>query len=120
MLAGALSLNQIYIYRYPTDMRKGFDGLSGLVNNELEKSPVSGDAFIFFNRRLNLLKLLVWEKGGFGIYYKRLEQGTFEIPEAKEDEKAISISQTELLFILEGIDLKAIKKRKRYSLKNWI
>ena len=74
----ALTAQQSYfLYHQPTDMRKGFNGLSGLVRNELGKNPLSGDVFIFINRRRNRMKLLVWEDSGFVLYYKILEQGTF-------------------------------------------
>ena len=61
-------------------MRKGFDGLSGLIRDGLQKDPLSGDVFIFFNKRRNQVKLLLWEKDGFSIYHKRLEGGTYESP----------------------------------------
>jgi transposase len=63
-------------------MRKGFNGLSGLVNNELDRNVLSGDVFIFVNRRRTLIKLLVWDQSGFIIYYKRLEQGTLNFLQA--------------------------------------
>jgi len=66
--------HQYYLYESSTDMRKGFDGLSGLVRNELDKNPLSGDVYIFINRGRNRMKLLVWEEGGFVLYYKRLER----------------------------------------------
>ncbi len=61
-------------------MRKGFDGLSGLVREGLMKNPLSGDVFIFFNKRRSQVKLLLWEKDDFSRYHKRLEQGTYELP----------------------------------------
>lgn len=61
-------------------MRKSMDGLSGLVNNELCRSPTSGEVFVFLNRRRTHMKLLHWEPGGFVLYYKRLESGTFPLP----------------------------------------
>ena len=67
-----------YIYREATDMRKSFDGLCGLVSGRLGKSPMSGDVFIFINKSRNRIKLLRWEPGGFVLFYKRLERGTFE------------------------------------------
>src|SRR5690625_5345321 len=67
-----------FLYRHPTDMRKSFDGLSGLVRKELGRDPTSGDVFIFLNRRQTHIKLLVWDRSGFALYYKRLEEGTLD------------------------------------------
>ena len=92
-------------------MRKGYDGLSGLVRNEWKKDPLSGDVFIFLSKQRNKIKLLHWQKDGFIIYSKRLEKGTFELP--KND--SIEITAHQLQFILEGIDLSSIKKRLRYE-----
>lgn len=96
-------------------MRKGFNGLSGIVDHQLGQNPLSGDVFIFVNRRRTLLKLLVWDRSGFVVYYKRLEQGTFEFPPGDSSLKSLEISQEELLLILEGIDLKSVQRRKRYQ-----
>ena len=111
------SLNQdhrFYLYYQPTDMRKSFDSLSGLVTNELGRSPLSGEVFIFVNRRRNSIKLLHWEPGGFVLYYKRLEKGTLELPEINDEKKGQEISWPQLVMIIEGISLKSIQKRKRY------
>ena len=114
MIYGLSGQIRYYLYSQSTDMRKGFDALSGIVRNELIHDPLSGDAFIFINRRRNLLKLLVWDQSGFVIYYKRLESGTFEIPVRKNGNKSLIISREELVMILEGISLKKVKRRKRY------
>ncbi|HHH50482.1 MAG TPA: transposase [Saprospiraceae bacterium] len=107
---------QYFLYRDPTDMRKSFNGLSGLVRNELDKNPMSGAVFIFINRRRNRMKLLVWQSGGFVLYYKQLEQGTFELPLAAKGQLSCTISWQDLVLILEGVSLKSIQKRKRFSL----
>ncbi len=109
--------HQYYLYESSTDMRKGFDGLSGLVRNELDKNPLSGDVYIFINRGRNRMKLLVWEEGGFVLYYKRLERGRFEYPSLRGDGKSAIISWQQLMLIVKGIDLKSVKRRKRFSLK---
>jgi len=114
MLGGWLSNVRLYLYNGYTDMRKGFNGLSGLVNNELDSNPLSGDVFIFVNRRRTLIKLLVWDKSGFVIYYKRLESGTFQFPESNSEAKSLELPREDLMMILEGIDLQSAKKRKRY------
>ena len=121
MLYGLSGQIRYYLYGGPgTDLRKGFDGLSGLVRNELLRDPLSGDAFIFINKRRNLLKLLVWDQTGFVIYYKRLESGTFELPRRKNGGKSIVVSREELVMILEGISLEKIKRRKRFLYSNFV
>jgi transposase len=98
-----------------TDMRKGFNGLCGLVRNEFNQNPLSGDVFIFINRPRNRIKLLHWQGDGFAIYYKRLEKGTYELPEAKDTGASIEIGMQQLMLILEGISLLSVRKRKRYE-----
>jgi len=116
----ALTAQQNYfLYHPPTDMRKGFNGLSGLVRNELDKDPLSGDVFIFINRRRNKMKLLVWESSGFVLYYKALQQGTFELPSLQYNQYGEcdgKISWRDLMLILEGVVLSSVQKRKRFSL----
>lgn len=107
--------HRYYLYRYPTDMRKGFNGLSGLVRSELRADPLSGDVFIFINRKRDKMKLLLWDRTGFVIWYKCLEAGTFELPSSGGD--AYVISYEKLVMILEGIVLDSVRKRKRYSRK---
>lgn len=92
-------------------MRKGFDGLSGLVRQGLMNDPLSGDVFIFFNKRRSQVKLLLWEKDGFSIYHKRLERGTYELPLNASAE----LQSDELMLILQGISLKSICRRKRFD-----
>lgn len=99
------------------DLRKGFDGLAGIVRNEFNLSPFADGIFIFFNRRRDLVKLLHWEGDGFAIYYKRLEKGTFEMPMQANQHSVSSLSITaqQLQFILAGIHLSSVKKRKRFQ-----
>lgn len=108
------SSHRYYLYREPTDMRKGFNGLSGLVRSELGRDPLSGDVFIFINRRRDKMKLLVWDRSGFVIWYKGLESGTFEMPASRAGSH--HISWQELVLILEGVELKSVRHRKRFSL----
>lgn len=110
----ALSESRRYfLYRGKTDMRKSFDGLSGIVRDKLLREPVSGEVFIFLSRRKNQIRLLLWEGDGFSLYSKRLEQGTFEIPSGDSDH--LEIRSEQLLFILKGIKLDSVEKRKRFS-----
>jgi transposase len=108
-----------FFYSLPTDMRKSFDGLQGLVQNKLRRDPASGEVFVFVNKRRNRIKLLHWEAGGFVLYYKRLEKGTVELPEmsGKSGRPGEEISWSYLVMIVEGISVKGIKKRERFLLK---
>ena len=95
-------------------MRKGVDGLSGLVRSGLNRDPLSGDIFIFFNRRHTQVKLLHWERDGFSIYYKRLEGGTYELPLIDGQSGSAELRSDELMLILQGIDLSSVRRRKRF------
>ncbi len=112
-----ISLNsyQLYLYVHPCDMRKGVDGLSGLVRNQMNLDPLNGAVYIFFNKPRNLVKLLLWDTTGFAIYYKRLSRGSFGKFLTQTDAVNNSVKRDELLCILEGIELKSVRKRKRYS-----
>ena len=109
-------VREYFLYSGFVDMRKGIDSLSGLVRNELGKNPLTGDLFIFINRRRRQIKMLHWQGDGFAVFYKRLEKGTYEILHAGNDPKSILLSPEKLLFILQGVKLKSVKKRTRYSL----
>ena len=104
-----------YLYRSPADMRKGFDSLSGIVTSELKMDVLSGSVFIFINKKRTQVKLLLWEGDGFALYYKRLEKGTYELPSIGQENNDLSISQEALQYILSGVSLKSIRKRKRYQ-----
>jgi transposase len=106
-----------HLYRKETDMRKGFNLLCGIILNELGRQVMQGDAFIFINKPRTHLKLLVYEQGGFTIFYRRLEKGAFEVPAFDLDAKSMQITCDQLHFILKGISLKEIKYRKRYQHK---
>jgi transposase len=106
-----------HLYRKETDMRKGFNLLCGIVANELGRQVMGGDAFIFINKPRTHLKLLVYEHGGFTIFYRRLEKGAFEVPVFDLDAKSMQITSDQLHFILKGISLKDIKYRQRYQHK---
>ena len=103
-----------FLYGSATDMRKGFAGLSGLVRQHIEHELMSGDVFIFINRRRDRIKLLMWDATGFALYYKQLERGTFELP-AKAKGGSAELRWSDLVMLLEGIELKSIKRKKRYQ-----
>jgi transposase len=105
-----------FLYGKGTDMRCGFYSLAGLVRNELGQDPLNGDIFIFIGKRANQIRLLQWDRDGFALYSKRLEQGTFQWPKGKGDANPLLLSDQELLLILGGIELQSIKLRKRYRL----
>ena len=106
-----------YLYRSPADMRKGFDSLSGIVTSCMQHNACSGDIFIFLNRHRTHIKLLLWEGDGFALYYKRLEQGTYELPVCNNSDSSMNLTQQQLQFILQGVALGKIEYRKRYKKK---
>jgi len=112
MLTLGLS-GRIWVCVQPVDGRKSFDGLSAVVTTQLGRDPLSGDLFVFKNRRGDRLKILAWQGDGFALYLRRLEQGTFAFPSA--DAAELSITATELAMILGGVDWQGAKRRKRYQ-----
>ena len=92
-----------HFYRKETDMRKGFHLLCGIVVNELGRQVMGGDAFIFINKPRTHLKLLLYEQGGFTIFYRRLEKGAFEVPAFDPDATSRQITSDQLHFLLKGI-----------------
>ena len=114
-LLALTDIRRYHLYRKETDMRKSFDSLCGIINNELDKNVMAGDVFIFINKVRSHLKLLVWETGGFSLFYRRLEKGTFELPAFDHDCRSMAVSADQLIFILKGISLKDIKYRTRYQ-----
>ena len=115
MLLSYSSAYRYYLYR-GVAMRKSFDGLSGIVRNELQKDPLRGEVFIFINKRRNQVKLLLWEGDGFSLYYKRLEKGTYELPVWNGHTACVELGSDGLMLILKGISLKSVRRRKRFSL----
>lgn len=107
------NVHRCYLYRGHTDMRKGVDSLCGLIRNELGQDPLSGELFVFFNRSHSLVKILMWDQDGFALYQKRLERGTFEIPDGDLAHERITAQQ--LNFILAGVSLKNVRLRPRYQ-----
>jgi transposase len=103
------------LYNQPTDMRKSFDGLSGIIRNELNGNPCSGDVFIFINRTRNKMKLLHWQGIGFTLYYKRLEEGTFESLDYDTPSGSISLTYAQIVMLVDGLSIKNIQKRKLFS-----
>jgi len=109
------SSNKFNLYSEPTDMRKSFDGLSGIIQNTLEANPCSGDVFIFINKRHDKVKLLHWQGISFTLYYKRLEKGTFDLPQYDIESGSITLSYTQIVMMVDGLSIKNIQKRKSYN-----
>jgi len=102
----------IFLYTEPTDMRKSFDGLSGIVRSEFAADPTDGSLFLFINRRRDRLKILHWDGAGYWLYYRLLEAGTFEtIP---SNGPCAQLDSTQLAMLLGGVSLATAKHRKRY------
>jgi|SRR5579862_1039078 transposase len=103
-----------WLYHRWADVRKSFDGLSGIVENEMRMEIKTGDVFLFFNRRQTHLKALEWEGESFGMYYKRLEEGTFELPSGIMEGTHSLITAKQLMMILQGVSMQKAFYRKRY------
>ena len=105
---------RIFLAMQPIDMRRSFDGLAAAVKHQLHLDPLAGHLYVFLNRRRTLMKVLFFDRTGYCILYKRLEQGTFQLPDA-DPHGRVELMAPDLALILEGIDLRHIKRRKRYQ-----
>ena len=105
---------RIWLCTQPTDMRRSFDGLSALVRTQLGADPTSGEWFVFINRRATQIKVLAFEDGGYCVWSKRLEAGQFAALGVAGSVKR-SLSRTEFLALLEGVDMVITRRRKRYK-----
>jgi transposase len=105
--------HRVYLCRSSVDFRKAHDGLCSIIRDQFGDDPFSGDVFAFFNRAKDRIKLVVWDRNGFWLCYKRLEQGTF--PFAVTGAGRIEIEQGELAMILEGIEWNKARKSSRFS-----
>jgi transposase len=107
---------RVYLCLTACDMRKSFDGLHALVREHLDLDAFGGHLFVFASRRRDRIKILYWETGGFAIWSKRLEEGTYAVPLAKSsEERRREITAEELGALLSGIDLSSATRRKRYQ-----
>ncbi len=102
----------IWLYTKPCDMRRSFDGLAAMTKNLMNEDPLSGHLFVFINRRKTHIKILYFDRSGYCLWAKRLEQGRFTY-NAQSDDK-LALSWTELKLIIEGIELNNTTQRKRY------
>ena len=104
---------RIYLAAEPVDLRKSIDGLSALVSAR-GHDPFSGHLFVFQSRRGNRIKMLTWDRSGFVLYYKRLEQGRFRLPAIAAGETEARLDATQLAMLLDGIDVQRVKAPKRW------
>jgi transposase len=109
---------RVYLCTSPCDMRRSFDGLHGLVTGAMKLDVFAGHLFVFANRRKDRVKILYWDRDGFAVWAKRLEEGTYAMPFDEEDEFQREITAQELGALLSGIDLSVAKRRKRYQRKS--
>jgi len=103
---------RIWLATGATDLRKSFDTLAELVRQQLGGDPLSGQLFVFRNKRADRVKLLYWDEDGFVILYKRLEAGTFRFPQAEAT--GVEIRAADLQMLLDGIDLDSVHRQKRF------
>jgi len=100
-----------FMYHEPTDMRFGINSLAGLVRNRLGFDPMNGDVFVFLGKRSNQIRFLQWDRDGFAMYIKKLEQGTFERPAVPGN----AVTSGQLSLLLHGVRLVSVRYRKRYN-----
>jgi len=126
-LTGSL---RVFVCTQPADMRRSFDGLCGMAQNVMKQDPLSGHLFLFRNRHRDRLKILYWDRDGLAIWYKRLEQGTWQFPtdvtrddpgkrdhdQTGQQVAAAEITREELSLLLDGIDLRRVAKRLRFAI----
>lgn len=105
---------RVYLCLSPCDMRKSFDSLHALVREQLQLDAFAGHLFVFVSRRRDRLKILYWDRDGFALWSKRLEEGTYAMPWAEGGELRREITAQELGALLSGIDLSQAERRKRY------
>ena len=110
---------RVYLSLTPCDMRKSFDSLHALVREHLELDAFAGHLFVFTSRRKDRVKILYWDRDGFAVWSKRLEEGTYAVPLAESgEERRREITVQELGALLSGIDLSTARRRKRYRRAN--
>jgi transposase len=114
-MLSAPTQGKIYLCTTPVDLRKGFDGLAGLVEGVLGERVLDGHLFLFVNHRRDRIKALWWDRDGMAIFYKRLERGGFALPTAGAEGAKRSIDATELAMLLGGVSIEGVKRRARYA-----
>lgn len=103
---------RIYVAAAPMDLRRGFDGLAAATRSVIGADPLSGHVFVFYNRRRNRLKCLLWDRTGYVLVYKRLERHTFAVPTAPASgQRHVELDSGELALLLDGWDLRGVRRR---------
>ena len=108
---------RIWLCTGPTDMRRGFDRLAEQAQQVTRQDPQAGHVFVFRARSGDRLKVLYWDKDGYALWYKRLEEGTFKLPRLSPDQTSVELKASELAMLLDGIDLGSVKRLPRYAKK---
>lgn len=116
-LDGSSSM-RIWLCVQPADMRCGFDRLAELAGSVTGDDPLSGHLFLFRARSGDRIKILYWDRDGYALWYKRLEEGTFKLPKVEPQQRSVQLRASELAMMLDGIDLKSVKRVKRYQRKS--
>lgn len=104
---------RVFLSTEPTDMRRSFDGLAELAREVIREDPLSGHLFVFRGRRGDKVKILYWDRGGYCLWYRRLERGVFQFP--KPARRSVEMEAVDLMLILEGIDLRGARRRVRFE-----
>lgn len=106
---------RIFLCIPPADLRRSFDGLAAMTDEVIGENPLSGHLFVFRNRRGDRVKILYWDRSGYCLWYKRLEEGTFRFPAG--DGESVEVDAAKLALVLEGIEWRATRRRKRFRLR---
>ena len=107
---------RIFVAVEPVDFRKAFDGLSAVIRDQFGDDPLSGDVFVFFNKRRDRVKLLVWDANGFWLHYKRVERGRFEaLPSSMSRGQRVEIDRGRLSQLLDGLEIRNSRYRRHFA-----
>ncbi|MBB5440585.1 transposase [Pedobacter sp. AK017] len=115
-----LDNRRYFMYPFTVSMCKGIDGLSGVVRSQLKQNPRCGDAFIFFNKIKNYMKVLFYDDNGYAMYVKRIDMGRFQVPAGRADDLGFYISRLQLLQLIRGLRMNCVFAQKRPEDQNII
>jgi transposase len=110
---------KIFMSDRPVDMRKGFDGLMAIIRQQWRSDAFSGHLFVFVGAQGDRIKILFWDRGGFVLYYKRLEHGRFKLPKLRVEQQTIELEATQLFMLLDGIDYSQVKRKNHWQPKKY-